>query len=136
MKYKALPERQLEVMQVLWNSDEAMTAADIVNFSDMAINTVQASLRSLTAKGYVKQDKVVYSGTVLARTYIPVVSQEKYLEMACEGLMRANTTSLVMTTFVRKISNIAMLDELEEKIKQRKKELENECQREQKRMGT
>lgn len=136
MKYKALSERQLEVMQVLWGSDKAMTAADIVNFSNLTTNTVRASLRSMEAKGYVKQDKLVYSGTVLARTYIPAVSREEYLKMACEGLMRANTTSLVMTMFVRKISNVAMLDELEEKIKQRKKELENECQREQKRMGT
>lgn len=97
MKATALPERQLQIMQVLWGSDKAMTAREIVSASGLNINTVQASLRSLTKKEYIKQGEIVYSGTVLARTYLPVVSMEGYLKMVCEELLKADPRRLIAT---------------------------------------
>lgn len=123
MKNKALPERQLQIMQVLWGSSKAMTAAEIMTVSELGINTVQASLRSLIKKNYIKQDEIVYSGTVLTSTYVPVVSEEEYLMMACNGLMEADTSNLVIGAFVRKITDISVLEELEKMIMERRKEL-------------
>ena len=122
MKNKALPERQLQVMQVLWGSSKAMTAMEIVAASGLNINTVQASLRSLTKKEYIEQGEIVYSGTVLARTYFPVVSMEEYLKMACEELLKADPRYLIAT--VMQTASIEVLEELEQMIKQRRKELE------------
>ena len=126
MKTKILPPRQLETMEVLWNSAKTMTAAEIVNASDMAINTVQASLRSLTAKGYIRQDDVVYSGTVLARSYVPAVSREEYLKLCCGELMEAGNENEVMCSLLGGINSMDALEELEKLILRRKAELEGE----------
>lgn len=130
MKSKALPERQLQIMQVLWGSSKAMTAAEIVAATGLNINTVQASLRSLTQKEYIKQSDIVYSGTVLARTYLPVVSMEEYIKMACEGLRNMDPRILLAT--VMQTASIEVLDELEQMILKRKKELEEEKQNDRK----
>lgn len=126
MKTKTLPPRQLETMEVLWNSDKAMTATEIVNISDMAINTVQASLRGLMAKDYIMQSEVVYSGTVLARAYVPAVSREEYLKLCCGELMAAGNENQVMCSLVGGINSAETLEELEKIILQRKAELEGE----------
>lgn len=126
MKTKILPPRQLETMEVLWGSSKAMTATEIVNVSDMAINTVQASLRSLTAKGYIRQDDVVYSGTVLARSYVPAVSREEYLKLCCGELMEAGNENEVMCSLLGGINSMDALEELEKLILRRKAELEGE----------
>ena len=69
MAARALSQRQLEVMEALWNSESGMTASEIVRSNDeLQINTVQASLRSLVRKKYIKVGEIVYSGTVLCRT--------------------------------------------------------------------
>ena len=126
MKTKTLPPRQLETMEVLWNSDKAMTATEIVNISDMAINTVQASLRGLMAKDYIMQSEVVYSGTVLARAYVPAVSRKKYLNACCVDLMADGNEKLVICSLVEGIDNMDALEELEKLILRRKAELEGE----------
>lgn len=124
MNRKTLSPRQLQVMEILWEAKEGMTASAIVKSSpDLQINTVQASLRSLVAKKYVQVGDIVYSGTVLSRSYIPLVSREEYLEMSCRQLSRLSGHSLVFANFIQAEKNEALLDELEEMIQQRKKEL-------------
>ena len=60
-------------MEILWNSPESMTASAIVQKSeDLQINTVQASLRSLIKKEYIKVEQIVYSGTVLTLSLIHI----------------------------------------------------------------
>lgn len=124
MNRKTLSPRQLQVMEILWEAKEGMTASAIVKSSpDLQINTVQASLRSLVAKKYVQVGDIVYSGTVLSRSYIPLVSREEYLEMSCRQLSKLSGPSLVFANFIQAEKNEALLDELEEMIQQRKKEL-------------
>lgn len=122
---RALSQRQLEVMQILWESEKSMTANVIAAETGLNINTVQASLRSLTSKKYVKVGDIVYSGTVLARSYTPTISKEEYLRMSCEELMTADTRQLAAGIFISEITSIEVLDELERMIVQRRKELED-----------
>ena len=126
MKSRMLPPRQLETMEVLWDSAKAMTAAEIVNVSDMTINTVQASLRSLTAKGYIRQADVVYSGTVLARAYVPAVSREEYVSFSFQEMMASGNEKQVIRSLMGGIDSMDALEELEKIILQRKAELEGE----------
>ena len=87
MNRKTLSPRQLQVMEILWDASEGKTASAIVKSnSDLQINTVQAALRSLVAKKYIEVGDIVYSGTVLSRRYVPVVSRDEYLEMSCRQL--------------------------------------------------
>lgn len=124
---KALSPRQLEVMEALWNSPNGMTASVIVESNDeLQINTVQASLRSLIKKKYVKVGEIVYSGTVLARSYVPLVSKEEYLESRCQVLTQISSASIpmLMVSFINEQKDEQMLDEMEKMIAQRRKEIE------------
>lgn len=124
MNKKTLSPRQLEVMEILWDAKKSMTASEIVNASELQINTVQASLRSLISKKYVEVGQIVYSGTVLSRSYIPVVTREEYLKFSCEKLSALSSSSLVMASLIDNTSNKEVLEELEAMIQKKKKELE------------
>lgn len=122
-----LSRRQLQVMEILWNSPESMTASAIEqNAEDLQINTVQASLRSLIKKEYIKVDQIVYSGTVLTRSYKPIISYDEYLAMSCEKLAHFSSPFAIMANFVDKETDEQVLNELEELILKRKKQLRRE----------
>lgn len=125
MDRKALSPRQLEVMEILWNAEKGLTASEIVNASnELQINTVQASLRSLITKKYIEVGDIVYSGTVLSRSYVPMVTREEYLNFSCKKLSEFSSSSLVMASLIGNTENTDVLDELEVMIRKRKKELE------------
>jgi predicted transcriptional regulator len=64
--------RELDVLNILWKHDEAMTAIDIVNEKNgLTQSTVTAVLRKLLKAGLVKVEGVTHSGKVLSRTYRP-----------------------------------------------------------------
>ena len=124
---KTLSERQLQVMEALWNAEKGLTASEIVNsHDDLQINTVQASLRSLAKKQYIKVGDIVYSGTVLARKYVPIITKQEYLETRCEVLSRISDHSLpmLMVGLIKDQKDDRLLQEMQEMIAQRRKELE------------
>lgn len=124
MKNKKLSSRQLQVMEILWNSAESMTASAIEQKAeDLQINTVQASLRSLIKKEYIKVDQIVYSGTVLTRSYKPIISHDEYLAMSCEELAHFSSPFAIIANLVDEETDEQVLDKLEELILERKKEL-------------
>lgn len=124
MNRKALSVRQMEVMEILWKASQGMTASEIKNASNMDINTVQASLRGLMSKKYIEVGQIVYSGTVLSRSYVPIVTREEYLDFSCKKLSEFSSSSLVMASLIGSTDDAEMLDELEAMILKRKKELE------------
>jgi DNA-binding MarR family transcriptional regulator len=64
--------RELDVLNILWKHDEAMTAIDIVNEKNgLTQSTVTAVLRKLLKAGLVEVEGVTHSGKVLSRTYRP-----------------------------------------------------------------
>lgn len=65
-------QRELDVLEVLWNTNTEMTATDIVNTrKGLTQSTVIAVLRKLTSDGLVDVAGVTHSGKVLSRTYRP-----------------------------------------------------------------
>lgn len=125
MKNKALPQRQLEVMQILWESEKSMTANVIAAETELGINTVQASLRSLAQKKYIKVDDIVYSGTVLTRAYAPIISREEYLQRICGIIKDIDAIRITANAVISQVTDTETLDEIARAIEQRKKELEN-----------
>ncbi len=74
-----LTKRDLEVMTILWSGEGSKTASLIVKDNpELTMNTVQAVLRKLLKDKLIKVADIVYSGTVLTRSYEPMVSQEKF----------------------------------------------------------
>ena len=104
MKYKKLTQSQLHIMKILWNEKKPMIASDFVQLdSSMNLNSVQSALRSLLKKNYIEVSDIVYSGKVLTRSYIPVVSSEEYVESE---------------------NDIEVIERLQKKLEERKKALE------------
>ena len=63
----ALSKRELDVMNVLWAEGRPLIASEIPERQPgLSINTVQAVL------------KIVQSGTVLSRSYAPLITPEEY----------------------------------------------------------
>jgi predicted transcriptional regulator len=123
-KLPRLSEREKDVMSVLWHSDEYLTASAVAEKGEISINTVQANMRSLMKKEYIAVADIVYSGTVLSRSYKPVISAEKY---AAEQLREIRDNALSFSTlnfmgnFLKK-EDKDTLEELEKLIKSKKEE--------------
>lgn len=93
-----LTKRDLDVMNILWDSDSPKTAALIVKTKpELTMNTVQAVLRKLLKNNLIQVADIVYSGTVLTRSYAPLVSQEDFLihKMTSEYQSLSNKISKV-----------------------------------------
>ena len=74
-----LSQKQLDVMKILWDAGTPLVASDIVKAeSSMNINTVQASLRVLLKENLIEIADIVYSGTVLSRSYRPLISRDVF----------------------------------------------------------
>ncbi len=64
--------RELDVLNILWKSDEPMMATDIVNARlGLTQSTVTAVLRKLLNENLVEVAGITHSGRVLSRTYRP-----------------------------------------------------------------
>ena len=108
MKYKKLTPSQLNIMKTLWDKKEPMIASDFVQLDpSLNLNSVQSALRSLLKKNYIEVSDIVYSGKVLTRRYIPVVSSEDYA-----------------SEYVESENDIKVIERLQEKLEERKKILE------------
>lgn len=67
-----LTYKEQEVLESLMKSEVSLTAAQIVaQNSELNSNTVQAVLRKLLKRGFIEVGDIVYSGTVLCRSYQP-----------------------------------------------------------------
>lgn len=64
--------RELDVLNILWKSNEPMMATDIVNAQrGLTQSTVTAVLRKLLKDELVEVAGITHSGRVLSRTYRP-----------------------------------------------------------------
>lgn len=67
-----LNPRELDVLNILWKSEEPMMATDIVNAGEgLTQSTVTAVLRKLLKDNLVEVVGITHSGRVLSRTYRP-----------------------------------------------------------------
>ena len=72
--------RELEILNILWNSEDAITSSDIVEAGNrLSQSTVQAVLRKLLKDGLVLVDGVTHSGNVLSRTYKPAEASREII---------------------------------------------------------
>lgn len=122
-KLPKISEREKDVMSVLWHKGESLTASAIAEKGNgLSINTVQAVTRSLMKKKYIEVAEIVYSGTVLTRSYKPIISAEEYAANELQA-MRFNTLNFSTLNFIDhllKNDELDILDELEGIIKSKK----------------
>lgn len=123
---KRITKKQLEIMKILWSSDKPLIASEILKRNDsLNINTVQACLRALVNKQFIKVADIVYSGTVLTRSYTPLVSREDFLGTACQDIIGKAKVSSLIASLIDTETNLNELEELEKLIEQKKEELKS-----------
>ena len=67
-----LTNREMDILNILWSAEEPLVASEIAKRDEtLTINTVQATLRKMLKQGLVEVADIVYSGTVLSRSYRP-----------------------------------------------------------------
>ena len=75
-----LNQRELDVLNILWKSEEPMTSTDIVNeMRGLTQSTVIAVLRKLLKDELVEVCGVTHSGKVLSRTYRPTEASREVI---------------------------------------------------------
>lgn len=83
---KLMNQRDLDVLNILWGTDEALTVNEIAaRKSGLTQSTVTSQLRKLLEGGFVEVAQTVYSGRVLCRAYRPT---EKSREAVLEHFMQ------------------------------------------------
>ena len=123
--YKKLTPSQLNIMKTLWNKKEPMIASDFVQLDpSLNLNSVQSVLRSLLKKNYIEVSDIVYSGKVLTRRYIPLVSSEDYASENINGVLKDLLSSNILLQYVESENDIKVIERLQEKLEERKKVLE------------
>lgn len=122
-----LTKRQEDVMNVLWNSDKPMIASEILKTrDDFNINTVQATLRTLAKKKYIEVADIVYSGTVLSRSYRPILKREEVTSDIDLGIKSIFKKSDLFARYVDEINDLNSIIKLEKVLEEKRKELERE----------
>lgn len=74
-----LTGRERDILSILWNSEKGLIASEVVTYrEDLTINTVQAVLKKLLKRNLIEVDQIVYSGTVLSRSYKPTLTEAEF----------------------------------------------------------
>lgn len=121
---KKLSKRQLEVMKILWNTSKPMVASDIVKANPaLNINTVQACLKVLIKAKAIEVADIVYSGTVLTRSYRALISKTDYFNDVYRDIIGTSSVSPLIASFIEHEESLDELNELQEMITKRKKEI-------------
>ena len=111
--------RDLDILQILWNASDSMTALEIVKqHPELTMNTVQAVLRKLLKEGLIKINRIVYSGTVLSRSFASVISPEEFVILQMKENVKeidtVNKKAFVTALFEDEADTEKILKEIEE----------------------
>jgi len=93
-----LTKNELQFMTVLWDSEEPLTASEVLKRSvdktwrDASLHTI---LNKLLEKGAIAEHGFVKDGKAISRTFIPVLACKEYYE----GLFAGHAAKDVPTIF-------------------------------------
>ena len=80
MKKYNISGREFEILEIFWEQKRAFTAKQIQEINpELSLSTIQNTLKKLVKKKLIKTDDIVYSGTVLSRSYIVCITKEDYI---------------------------------------------------------
>ncbi|WP_273235451.1 BlaI/MecI/CopY family transcriptional regulator [Ileibacterium valens] len=120
METERLTKRETQIMNVLWSSDEPLSAHDILVLApELSRNTIQIVLKKLQTIGFIEVAGFGYNKNALTRTFRPIISQSQYIQ---SSLAEGTSYELAMN-FIKQTDNPELLDQLAELIKEKKQEL-------------
>lgn len=130
--FSKMTGKEKDVLELLIKSDQSLTATEIVDLDTrLNINTVQSVLRSLLKKELIKIAEIVYSGKVLCRSYEPTpLARESSLKAFTHqynSLKRSIPIPRIFSALIDDdIDDMAIIDELEGMLAQKKEQLNKE----------
>lgn len=120
-----LTRRQEDIMRILWDADRPLIASEIEKMQDdLNINTVQATLRALIKKNAIEVADIVYSGTVLSRSYRPILKRDQVITQYDNVISKILKDKNLIAQYVDQVNDLDTIKELENLIKEKKKKLE------------
>ncbi len=123
MESTGLTKREFQIMNVLWNSTEPLSAHDVsVAAPELSRNTIQIVLKKLQEIGFVQVAGFTYHKNALTRTFVPAVSQADYTEKS----LSKETAFQIAKNFIKSSAHPEELMDLKNLICQRSQELEAE----------
>ena len=131
-KFSKLTSREVDIMNILWASEKPLVASEIADSRlDLTVNTVQAVLRKLLKYQLIEVADIVYSGTVLSRSYRPTITSEEFAlhEVTSDYLAFQKTlskpllVSALLDTEKDPVKTRETIDELQKMLDEYKKKL-------------
>lgn len=120
METERLTKRETQIMNVLWSSDEPLSAHDILVLApELSRNTIQIVLKKLQTIGFIEVAGFGYNKNALTRTFRPIISQSQYIQSS----LTEGTSHALAMNFIKQTDNPELLDQLAELIKEKKQEL-------------
>ncbi len=126
-----LTEREIDILNILWSAGKPLVASDIHKLDNsISLNTIQAVLRKLLSKKLIEVAEIVYSRTVLSRSYRPTIS---FHDFSMQGIVKQikdldksiSTPSIVATLLEYEKNEEVIIEQLEEMLQERKKQLKD-----------
>lgn len=130
--FNDITPRDLDILNILWNNKKAMIASEIVSCDPtLTINTVQSVLRKLLKKKMIKIDDIVYSGTVLCRSYVPAITANDFaiFQMTTEfkhlnhDVSKAGLVAALLETETDPAKSLEEVEQLQSMLEEYKKKL-------------
>lgn len=131
-KFSKLTSREVDIMNIFWASEKPLIASEIADSRpDLTVNTVQAVLRKLLKYQLIEVADIVYSGTVLSRSYRPTITSEEFAlhEVTSDYLAFQKTlskpllVSALLDTEKDPVKTRETIDELQKMLDEYKKNL-------------
>lgn len=120
MNYTQLTKRESQIMTILWNHDQEMSANDIKLASDgLSIYTISQALQYLLSIGYVEVTGIGKNKKSIARLYSPCISESDYVS----SFIKKETFEEIAVHYVQSSNDIDEITKLEHLIEKKKKEL-------------
>lgn len=99
-----LSEREWQVMNFIWDQEEAVTSMDILeSLPDVMPNAtyVHRTINSLLASGFIQECGVVLHRTQYARKFLPCMTREEYaaVYLVRQGIQRKSLGRVAMALF-------------------------------------
>ncbi len=120
---QSLTRKEVEIMEILWASDRPLTASDIKEKHTVNPNTVEACLRTLLKKEVIKVADIVYSNTVLCRSYTPVLRRDEYWASCYRQSAGNQNTTQLIARFIDETDDLDEISRLEDLLLKKKNEL-------------
>ncbi|MBL1229972.1 BlaI/MecI/CopY family transcriptional regulator [Enterococcus sp. BWB1-3] len=122
-KMKINPKEQ-QVLNILWKKNVPVTAKQICEIdTTLVMSTVQVTLKKLMNKGLAKVSDIVYSGTVLTRSYTFSISKEEFILNQFEDIKLTELISQFLGSRAKN-DEVEEIKAIEDLIRSKKKELE------------